>query len=198
MHLDQIIGQFKDKLERDFPNHKKYINEISTKIKKDLSYLGKEDILKIQNHSPVNLSDRIQELGRFDKLMHTVNKHSKNITGNQMACIITYRNYMMFVYLKDNCFEITKSLVKDGSLTKKICKKLTSEKIRSFRNAIAHGNFRLADRETIEFHASKSSKIANTMTKFIVTNDELQYWQELARITAYTIYGYILKKNKNL
>ena len=34
------------------------------------------------------------------------------------------------------------------------------------------------------------------MTKFEVTHDELQYWQELARITAYTIYGHVLEKIK--
>ena len=157
MHLDEIIGQFKTKLERDLPNHKEFVSKISTQIKNDLSYIEDKDILKIQNSSPVNLSDRIQELARFDELMHTANDYGKHITGNQMACIISYRNYMMFVYLKDNCFEITKQFVKDRSLTKKICKILTSKKIRSFRNAIANGNFRLTDRKTIEFYANNGS-----------------------------------------
>jgi hypothetical protein len=61
--------------------------------------------------------------------------------------------------------------------------------IRAFRNAIAHGNWKyLSDFSGIEFWSQKGSDINEPYVKFEVLQEDLNFWQALARCTAYSSY----------
>lgn len=90
-----------------------------------------------------------------------------------------------------------------GSLTRRICKFLLNNPVRGFRNAIAHGNWQYTDDYSgIKYYAhkgeSKPSLESNEMSGFIVANEELRFWQALARATAYTIYSYIIERENSI
>lgn len=191
MTFDEILAKESDALSK-LNIDKKYHSKIATYIDEELSKLDKSDIYKIKEFSPVDLNERIQELGRFDELVHKVLNNKDKISGNEMTCFITYRSYMLFVYIKDNCFEKTKAITHNGTITKKICTYLTENPVRAYRNAIAHGNFFYSpkDQEIIYYNRNP----ANQITEYKLKMKEWNFWQELARGTAYTIYGHILKR----
>ena len=198
--FDEILYVHKERLSADVGIDAQYLSKVSTTIRNELSLLTDEQLLEIEKSSLVPLEDRIQELGRFDELIHYVIDNQKSISGNRKACITTYRNYMLFVYLKDNCFEVTKKLMPSKTMTKRICRFLLDNPLRAFRNAIAHGNFyyNIKNTQSIIFYAykgeSKDNVDASEMTMFEVYLDELNFWQELSRGTAYTIYGFIVDR----
>ena len=116
---------------------------------------------------------------------------------------VIVQNYVAFVYLKDNCFDVTKKVMPSGTLTRRICQFLLNNPVRAFRNAIAHGNWQYTnDFSGIKYYAYKGESKLNValqeMSEFSVGNSELGFWQALSRATAYTIYSYIIENKKLL
>ncbi|MFP3366455.1 hypothetical protein R0J93_22705, partial [Pseudoalteromonas sp. SIMBA_148] len=92
-----------------------------------------------------------------------------------------------FVYLKDSLFETLKKNAEHGSTLKKCTNFLLNDNVRAFRNAIAHGNWKYSKEFSgLEFWAHKGSKTDKQMTKFKVSQDEMDFWQALARCIGYT------------
>lgn len=103
---------------------------------------------------------------------------------------VVYQNYICFVYLGESCFNVLKKELPSGSTAKKCCKFLTDNPVRAFRNAMAHANWRyLPDFSGLEYWARKGTEPTEPMVRFEVSQQDLCFWQALARCTAYASFG---------
>lgn len=157
---------------------------LATSIAKEVRGLSDETKLKLRESSIIPIKDRIDEIVAFQSwmdLVRTLPHHPAIIR----AQVIT-QNYICFVYLGESLFKSLKSAIIIGSTTKKCCKFMLDNPVRAFRNAIAHSNWRYKDDFSgIEFWARKGEDQNEPMTYFEVTQQELDFWQSLARCTAY-------------
>ncbi|OQY06726.1 MAG: hypothetical protein B6I25_03380 [Planctomycetales bacterium 4572_13] len=145
--------------------------------------------------SPIEVKNRRDELLAFQGFMDICN-NNKVKDPSVIRAQVCYQNYICFVYLGDIWFKaFMKNLDHNPSL-RKCCKRLTNNPIRAFRNAIAHGNWRyLSDFSGIEFWAKKGSNQNKEMTRFEVSQDNLHFWQALARCVAYCIAEILLENS---
>ena len=186
-NFDNQLYQFKNKLIEEVKILEQNVDRVASMISEEIK--GKKSILisKIQEATPVKIKTRLEELSSFQKMMDTLNNEVPRpaIVRSQ---VIT-QNYICFVYLKDTLFEVLKQNAENGSTLKKCTKYLLDNPIRAFRNSIAHGNWKYKeDFSGLEFWARKGSGTDEPMTKFIVSQDELNFWQTLSRSVAYTSY----------
>jgi len=199
-NLDRQLYRYSDRLKEDVGIDKIHLNSICSTIYSELGQLSNENLLEIEIASPVSLKLRIEELTAFNMMMDRVNTQLSKYPEIVRSQVIA-QNYIAFVYLKDNCFEVTKKIMPSGTLTRRICQFLLNNQVRAFRNAIAHGNWQYAnDFSAIKYYAYKGESIPSTegkeMCEFIVENSELEFWQALSRATGYTIYTHIIENRK--
>jgi len=199
-NLDIQLYHYKDKLKEDVGVETKHLGSICTTIYDELRQLSIEKLLEIEIASPVSLKLRVEELTAFNMMMDRVNSQLNKYPEIIRSQVIV-QNYIAFVYLKDNCFGVTKKVMPTGTLTRRICKFLLDNPVRAFRNAIAHGNWQYAnDFSGIKYYAHKGETKPNfepqEMSEFTVGNSELGFWQALSRATAYTIYSHIIETKK--
>ena len=114
---------------------------------------------------------------------------SNEVHPSVVRAQVVYQNYLCFVYLGESCFTVLKRIAPTGSVTKKCCKFLTSNPVRAFRNSIAHANWKYSDDFTsIDFMARKGSEGDEPMVEWNVANEQLEFWQALARCVGYVAY----------
>ena len=201
--LFRSLKHFENRLRNDVKVEEKHIASICSTIYQELSQLSFEDLAKIENASPVDLKIRIEELKAFNLMMNRMNDtHLKKFPELVRSQVIV-QNYISFVYLKENCFEVAKKVSPTGSLTKRICKFLLNNPVRAFRNSIAHGNWQYADDFSgLKYFAHKGEITPDTkieeMSDFFVSNEELGFWQALSRATAYAIYTYVIDNKESI
>ena len=134
--------------------------------------------------SVISLNDRIGELSAFQAFMEL------DLPHELIRAKVIVQNYVCFVYLGEACFKALRKSLPNGSTAKKCCKFLTDNPVRAFRNALAHGNWRyLPDFSGLEYWAQKGSDATEPLSKFVVSQEELNFWSALARCTAYSIYA---------
>lgn len=199
-NLDRQLYHYNDRLKEDIGVETKYLGSICTTIYKELGQLSIENLLAIEKASPVRLELRIEELIAFNMMMDRVNRQLSKYPEIVRSQVIV-QNYVAFVYLKDNCFDVTRKVMPSGTLTRRICQFLLNNPVRAFRNAIAHGNWQYTnDYSGIKYYAYKGESKPNVepqeMSEFSVGNNELGFWQALSRATAYTIYSHIIENKQ--
>jgi hypothetical protein len=102
---------------------------------------------------------------------------------------VVYQNYICFVYLGESCFNVLKKELPPDSTARKCCRFLTDNPVRAFRNAVAHANWRyLSDFSGLEFWARKGADATDPMVRFEVSQQDLGFWQSLARCTGYAAF----------
>jgi len=158
-------------------------NHLATTISDEVGQLPEEIKERIKTLSPVPLSDRLDELSAFQSWMDFV--HSISFPQPEVVrAQIIVQNYICFVYLKETWFEVLHDYLPKGSTTSQCCAFLLSDPIRSLRNAISQGNWRYKD----DFSGIEYWNRKNKSSSFIhweVGQVELDFWQALARSTAY-------------
>jgi hypothetical protein len=157
--------------------------------------LSSESKDRVRAASLVPLEGRLEELVAFQKWMdlnHGLRPHPAVVR----AQVIT-ELYICFVYLGEACFGVVRKEPPAGSATKKCCKFLTENPVRALRNAVAHSNWNyLPDFSGLEFWAKKGGDLNEQPSKFVVLQDDLAYWQALARCTAYASYLSLMSESK--
>jgi hypothetical protein len=137
--------------------------------------------------NPIPIENRLEKLCAFQGWADIANNLSKNPFITRAQIIV--QNYICFVYLNDSCFKNLKKYVQNGSVTKKCCNFLINNPVRAFRNAIAHSNWKYSDDfSEIIFYAKKGHSDADPIIELRVSNVDLNFWQFLARCTAYTAF----------
>jgi hypothetical protein len=149
-----------------------------------LSFEAKE---RVRDASLIPLGARIEELRAFQEWMDLTHR-SKPHPAVVRAQVIT-ELYVCFVYLGEACFGVLRKELPSGSVTRKCCKFLTENPIRALRNAVAHSNWHyLPDFSGLAFWAKKGQDPSEQPSRFVVLQEELSFWQALARCTAYATY----------
>jgi len=101
---------------------------------------------------------------------------------------VVYQLYTVFVYLGDACFSRLRKVAASGTVLKKCSTYLTDDHVRGLRNAVAHANWRYSDDFSgITFHYFRDQQKTD-LVRYTVTQLELDFWDKLARITAYASF----------
>jgi hypothetical protein len=149
-----------------------------------LSFEAKE---RVRGASLIPLTARLEELQAFQEWMDSVHRSTPH-PAVVRAQVIT-ELYLCFVYLGEACFGVLRKELPSGSVTRKCCKFLSENPVRALRNAVAHSNWQyLPDFSGLEFWAKKGPDPSEQPSRFVVLQEELSFWQALARCTAYASY----------
>jgi hypothetical protein len=186
-HLDIQMRAWSKRLISDLAINEEESQKLATTIASEVRWLPMEAKDKIINASPVDIKYRYEELLAFQGFMDIVHKSEKHPSIVRAQVIV--QNYICFVYLNENCFNVLRKHVSNGSACKKCCNFLVNNPVRAFRNAIAHSNWCYkSDFSGIRYWARKGSNPDEPLNEFEVGQDELSFWQAVARCTAYAAY----------
>lgn len=187
IHLDRQMSHFSARLVSDVKATQQEAQKIATFIASETRSLPNETKFEIKDASPVEISDRLEELKAFQGWSEFAQQSRKPFVVR--AHVLT-QNYICFVYLPESCFSTIYKKMPSGSLAKRCSKYLINDRIRSFRNAIAHANWCYReDFGALKFWARKGTDNNEPLAAFEVTNEELQFWQSLSRCVAYAAFS---------
>lgn len=162
--------------------------KLGTKIASDVRFLPPAAKAEIAAASPISVRERLHELHAFQGWMDTV-ANSKVSPFIIRAQVIT-QNYICFVYLPESCFRVLAKSLPSGSVAKQCAKFLNNDRVRAFRNAIAHANWTYrSDYSGITYWARKGADPDVPLSKFEVLQQELAFWQALSRCVAYAAFS---------
>jgi hypothetical protein len=191
-HFDKQMLRWSSHLSKDVKIVEGHTNKIASIIAQEIDAISIESKRQIIDRisEPISIQDRFDELVAFQGWMDIAcNLRDPYVTRAQ----VVVQNYMCFVYLGESCFKILKQYVVPGGVAKKCCNFLINNPVRSFRNAIAHSNWKYSDDfSSIIYYAKKGHLASEPMTKWEVSQNDLAFWQALARCTAYVAFS-ILK-----
>jgi hypothetical protein len=186
-HLDIQMLAWSKRLISELTIKEEESQKLATTSASEVRWLPKEAKNEIINASPVDIRYRYEELLAFQGFMDIVHKSEKHPSVVRAQVIV--QNYICFVYLNENCFNVLRKHVSNGSACKKCCNFLVNNPVRAFRNAIAHSNWCYkSDFSGIRYWARKGSNPDEPLNEFEVDQDELSFWQAVARCTAYAAY----------
>lgn len=187
-HLDNQMKQWSSRLRDDLNIGPPENNQLATTITAEVGALSVDAKHRVREASQIPLATRVDELIGFQGWMDFVaglEKPHPTVVRAQVA----YLNYVCFVYLGESCFNVLKRELPPGSTAKKCCKFLTDNPVRAFRNAFAHANWRyLPDFSGLEYWARKGAEPTEPMVRFEVSQQDLCFWQALARCTGYASF----------
>ena len=151
---------------------------LASAIAREVSLISTASKAQLKQGSHVTLRDRLDELVAFQAWA--------DLTGTKPAppiarALVLTQLYICFVYLKDAWFRSLRDAMPANSATARVCHFLTTDPVRSFRNAIAHGRWRYrGDFGALEYWPDASERIALEVTQL-----DLDFWQALSRSAAY-------------
>lgn len=186
-HLDQEMRVFLPTLTGELGLSVEVASKLATTIAADVRFLETHAKDQIRNATAVNLKSSLEELHAFQAWMDLASSIQTNpaITRAQVIA----QNYVCFVYLGEACFRVLATHAKPGSATKRCCQFLTDNPVRAFRNAIAHANWEYrSDYSGIIFWARKGADSSESLSRFEVSQVDLDFWQALSRCAAYAAY----------
>ena len=187
---DNIMRQFSPRLRDDLGLTPPASNCLASTIASEVQALPRDVLRSIRDEDIIGLRRRIDELVAFEGFM-TFASQVHAASGNVaplMRAQVTCQLYTVFVYLGDACFSRLRKSAVSGSVLKKCCKYLTDYPVRGLRNAVAHSSWRYADDFTgIVFHYFEDEQ-KTKRTDYTVTQLELDFWDKLARVTAYAAF----------
>jgi hypothetical protein len=187
-HLDEQMAAWSARLISEVGISEEESRKLGTKVASDVRFLPSSSKEEIARASPVSPDARLRELQAFQGWMDAVAR--SNASPFIVRAQVITQNYICFVYLPESCFEILSKAAPSGSVTKKCAQYLRNGRIRSFRNAIAHANWRYRDDfKAITYWARKGSNPNEALTEFEVTQEELSFWQSLSRCVAYATFS---------
>jgi len=184
------MRQFSPRLRDDLGLTPPASNCLAFTIASEVQILPHETLRHIQVDDVVGLKRRLDELVAFERFMDFASQ--VQATPGRLAPLtraqVTCQLYTVFVYLGDACFFRLRKSAASGSVLKKCCKYLTDYPVRGLRNAVAHSSWRYADDFSgIVFHYFEDEQ-KTKRTAYTVTQLELDFWDKLARVTAYAAF----------
>jgi hypothetical protein len=186
-HLDDQMQQWASRLRDDLGVSLAASQAVATSIAEDAHALSAEARAAVFAATPVGLRQRLDELVAFQAFMEEV-----AIARSQPHLVraqVIVQNYVCFVYLGEACFKVLRHESQAGSTLRRCCSYLTDNPVRAFRNAIAHGNWQYTpDFSGLLYWARKGSDPKEALGEFEVSQLQLDFWQSLARCTAYAAY----------
>jgi hypothetical protein len=187
--LDAQMRRFSPQLIAEVGLTPEAAGKLATTIAADVRFLSTDDKAKIRNASPVPLQNRLDELSAFQSWT----EQAAGIRNNPAVtrAHVQTQNYVCFVYLSESCFRVLAKAAPSDSAARKCARFLSNNPIRAFRNAIAHANwaYRQPDHEAIIYWARKGADPSEPLATFEVKQEDLDFWQALARCVAYAAFS---------
>jgi hypothetical protein len=161
---------------------------VASLVASDIHLLSPDAKAEIKTASPVPISARINELLVFQAWMDLDRSRPKHPTIVRTQILV--QNYICFIYLKDACFEVISKKAAPKSVAARCAKHLSRGAVRDFRNAFAHANWHYNATHTgLDCWVLKTARTGSARLKhFVVSQDDLTFWQALARAVAYATY----------
>jgi len=186
-YLDKQMQKWSTRLREDLKIMPHESDRLASTITNEVVALSTEAKQRVRDASRIPLAARIEELRAFQGWMDFVGQ--SNLHPVVVRAQVLTEIYMCFVYLGDACFKVLRRELPTSSATKKCCKFLTDNPVRAFRNAVAHSNWQyLSDFSGLEFWAKRGADLIEEPSRFVVLQEEISFWQALARCTAYASY----------
>jgi hypothetical protein len=181
-NFDAKLATFSSKLRDDLKISPPESNALASAIRAELRAADIASLPTLAGDSPLALRDRFHEINQLLSWLEQ-SSSMENQYGQFMAL-----NYFCFVYLGQTCFTVLRKELPPQSIARRCCTYLTDNPVRAFRNALAHGNWRLTlDRSAVDFWARKGSDPTEPLTRFRFSEDDLHFSQYLAAATAYAV-----------
>lgn len=184
--LDDQIVRFRERLINDLGIDPSCCSRFASTLATDVSLLpiSAQKSLSAED-GPIRLSERFDEIIAFQSFMEFA--HDFRTAPQIVRTQVIVQNYVCFVYLGDALFKKLKDAASPNSSLYLCSSFLTSDPIKAFRNALAHASWRYApDFQSLQFwDLLRKKKEEQGMRS--VQNDELAFWQMLARVTAYVV-----------
>ena len=188
-HFDKQMIRWSSKLSKDVKISEGHTKKIASLIAEEIEKISIQSKRKIVDglSDPIFIQDRLDELIAFQGWMDIAsNLRDPYVVRAQ----VVVQNYVCFVYLGESCFKILKQYAAQGGVVKKCCNFLINNPVRAFRNAIAHSNWKYGnDFSSIIYYAKKGHLPSEPMTRWEVSQNDLAFWQALARCTAYVAFS---------
>ena len=187
-HLDRQLANFSTDLQSQVGLTADEAQKVATLVPADVRFLPKGVKAEIEAASPVPLSARRDELVAFqawNDFARSVKAHPA-ITRAQ----VIVQNYVCFAYLKDACFDVVAQKAAADSVAARCSRFLTTGPVRDFRNAFSHANWCYkSDFAGLKCWVLEDARRRNSpLREFEVSQNELSFWQALARGVAYATY----------
>jgi hypothetical protein len=161
---------------------------LASTIEHEVTALSPDAKQRVRYASLIPLEARLEELRAFQAWMDLAHR-SEAADPAIVRAQVVIELYICFVYLGEACFKVLNKELPGSSATKKCCKFLSENPVRALRNAVAHSNWQyLPDFSGLEFWAKKGADPTEEPSRFVVLQRELNFWQALARCTAYASY----------
>jgi hypothetical protein len=179
LELDDLkMREWRGPLIRDVRISQEASDHLATTIYGDIIASDPADIF--------SLSEAISHAERFNELALFLNciaeRHLWKANALMNRAMLNLSNYMCFVYLGDACFVRLRKALPSTSAAGRCCRYLTDNPIRAFRNAIAHGNWRVSE-GVIHFWACKGESSSEPLSEFSVAENDREFWFFLAACT---------------
>jgi hypothetical protein len=188
IHLDVQMRYWSTKLRDVLKIAAPESDHLASTIEQEVAALSPDAKPRVRYASLIPLDARLEELHAFQAWMDVVHKSEAAGPATVRAQVVI-ELYICFVYLGEACFKVLNKELPGGSATKKCCKFLSENPVRALRNAVAHSNWQyLPDFSGLEFWAKKGADPTEEPSRFVVLQQELNFWQALARCTAYASY----------
>jgi hypothetical protein len=198
--LDVQMRQHATRLKQDVGLDSDQACSFATSICKDFRPLVTLARERFAEASAIPLPARYEEVLGFQLFSDFCNSLRKVPPGVVRARVLA-QNYVCFVYLPEFLFREARKLSRPGTTLHKSTEYLTNNRLRAFRNAVAHANWQYRDDFTGLIFYARARKGAGTdpsptcgkptaeepMQRFEVTDEELGFWQALARCTGYVL-----------
>jgi hypothetical protein len=185
--LDHQLAQWSARLISEVRLSEPVAGALGSTIAREVAALDSQLRLRLRETHHVPLSDRLDELVAFQAFMDSV--HGIGAPPPIIRAQVIIQNYVCFVYLGESCFRELRKVLPSSSAAFKCCVFLTSNPVRAFRNALAHGNWRyVPDFSGIEFWARKGATLDEPLARWEVPQEDLTFWQAVARCTAYAAF----------
>ena len=193
-HLDVQMRAYSSFFRDQFRITPPQSNGIATAMAHEIHTLDPDVAQEIQTMDVIGLQNRLDELVAFQTWMDIV--HSSDPHPAIVRAQVITQNYVCFVYLGESVFKALRSRMANGSVTKKCCEFLTDNPLRAFRNSLAHANWRYKpDFSGITYWARKGDQKDEPMRQWEVSQNELSFWQALARCAGYVAFTELQKMN---
>jgi hypothetical protein len=182
--LDEQMAEWTPRLISEVKISEADSRRLATNIASEVRFLLPDVKAEIAVASPISVRERLEELRAFQGWMDII--ANSRVSPFEVRAQVLTENYICFVYLPESCFRVLSKKAPTGSVTRSCAKFLCDDRIRSFRNAIAHANWSYRrDIEAITYWAKKGTSPDDPLLRFEVAGRELNFWQALSRCVAY-------------
>lgn len=187
-HVDLQMRKFRSKLMNDLGFDKATSSALATTFAQELKTLSEVQVRAIkESFGPVPIDLVFEEITAFQQWMELATEISDPVV--KRAQVIT-TCYTCFLYLGDGCFRKLAKFMPKNTAVSRACRFLVSKPIKAFRNAFAHGkwHYQFTNELASIVYWDWDNLNSKTDVRWEVNDLELEFWEKLARSTAYVFY----------